>query len=285
MDDLSQSDHTFREGDYAMLVDRRERRYLLRLQASRLFESHIGIVAHQEIIGLPEGSWVTTGKGHHLLAVKPTMADFVREMPRIATVIYPKDLGQILVQGDIFPGARVLEAGAGSGALTIALVRAVGAEGQLVSYDVREDMLRRARQNVDAMIPGAQNVAFKLGDVYQGFEERDLDRMVLDLPEPWQVVPHAADALAPGGILLSFLPTILQVHDLTRALREARCFGMIETLELLMRPWSVGGRSVRPAQRMIGHTGFITTARRSSERPTASAQQPGEEQGETSSTE
>ena len=273
MDEAPEDRHAFREGDYAIFVDRRERRYLVRLEPSRLFESHIGSVPHREVIGLPLGSWVTTGKGHHLLVIKPTMADFVREMPRIATVIYPKDLGQILVQGDVFPGARVLEAGAGSGGLTIALARAVGADGSVVSYDVREDMLDRARRNLEAMVPGAANVSFKIGDVYQGFPERELDRVILDLPEPWQVVPHAADGLAPGGLLLSFLPTIMQVHDLTRALREQGTFSMVDTVEVLLRPWSVGGRSVRPAQRMVGHTGFITTARRTSPRPSSAARE------------
>jgi tRNA (adenine57-N1/adenine58-N1)-methyltransferase len=197
------------------------------------------------------------------------MADFTLEMPRIATVGYPKDLGAILVYGDIFPGARVLEAGTGSGAVTMALLRAVGERGQVISYDLREDMIRRALENISAMIPEHPNLTVKQGDVYQAFQEEDLDRVVLDLPEPWQVVPHAAEKLVPGGILVSFLPTVLQVHELSKALRQQGTFEMIETLEILMRPWSVGGRSVRPEHRMVGHTGFITTARRCSPRPVA----------------
>lgn len=272
MQEPPQEDHIFREGDHVLLIDRRERRYLIQLDPSRRFESHTGSFPHDDLIGRADGSWATTGSGHHLLAVKPTMADFVREMPRIATVVYPKDLGAILVYGDIFPGAKVLEAGSGSGGLTIALARAVGEGGEVVSYDVREDMIDRARANVDAMIPGNRNVTFKLGDVYTGFEEDNLDRILLDLSEPWQVVPHASERLVAGGIMVCFLPTVLQVHELAQVLRRQETFSQIETLEIMMRPWSVGGRSVRPSHRMIGHTGFITTARRCSPRPSSAAE-------------
>ena len=265
-DEVATSSHVFREGDHALLIDRKERRYLIKLRSSSAFESHVGRFAHDDLIGRDEGAWVTTGQGHWLLAVKPTMADFTRTMPRIATVVYPKDLGAILIQGDIFPGARVLEGGTGSGAVTIALLRAVGEQGQVVSYDLRADMIERALTNVGARLPSHPNLTVKQGDVYDGFEEDAFDRVVLDLPEPWRVVPHAANALVPGGIFLSFVPTVLQFHELTKALRAQRTFHVIETIEVLMRPWSVGGRSVRPAHRMVGHTGFITTARRGAAR-------------------
>ena len=188
-------------------------------------------------------------------------------MPRIATVGYPKDLGAILVYGDIFPGARILEAGCGSGAVTMALLRAVGERGSLVSYDVRQDMIDRTRENVSVMLPDTSNLTLKLGDVYEGFEERELDRIVLDLPEPWLVVPHASEGLLPGGIFVSFSPTVLQVHELVRTLRAAHTFEMMETMEVLQRPWNVSARSVRPEHRMVAHTGFITVARRCSPRP------------------
>ena len=266
LDEVPARGHVFREGDHALLIDRKQRHYLVRLRSSSAFESHVGRFAHDDLIGQDEGSWVTTGRGHWLLAVKPTMADFTRTMPRIATVVYPKDLGAILIQGDIFPGARVLEGGTGSGAVTITLLRAVGEHGQVVSYDVRADMIERALTNVGDVFPSHPNLTVKQGDVYDGFEEEELDRIVLDVPEPWRVVPHASEGLVPGGILLSFLPTVLQVYELTKALRAQRTFHVIETIEVLMRPWSVGGRSVRPAHRMVGHTGFITTARRGSPR-------------------
>lgn len=258
--------YVFREGDQALIIDRRGRRYLIKLHSADKYHTHLGNFAHSTVIGQEEGARVTTSSGHMLLVVKPTMADFTRQMPRIATVVYPKDLGAILIFGDIFPGATVLEAGSGSGAVTIALARAVGDEGQIISYDLREDMIKRARANADTLLPNTSHVTFKLGDVYQGLEENELDRIILDLPEPWHVVPHAAEALVPGGVFLSFLPTVMQVHDLTQTLRSQGTFDIIETVEILLRPWSVTSRSIRPAQRMVGHTGFITTARRCSRR-------------------
>ena len=257
----------FREGDSALLIDRKGRRYMVRLEQSAEFHTHIGHVSHDELLGQDEGAWLLTSKGHYLLAVKPTMADFTLEMPRIATVVYPKDLGAILVYGDIFPGARVLEAGTGSGALTAALLRAVGPTGSVASYDVRADMLERARSNVESLFSETSNLSLNLGDVGEGFSEEGLDRIVLDLPEPWHVAPHAEERLLPGGIFLSFLPTILQVHQLTQELRERRTFDLIETFEVMQRGWTVGQRNVRPDHRMVAHTGFITTARRCSPRP------------------
>ena len=259
--------HTFDEGDHALIIDRRGRRYLALLRSGTKFESHLGAFEHDALIGAEAGSWMTTNRGHVLLAVKPTMADFALEMPRIATVGYPKDLGAILVYGDIFPGARILEAGCGSGAVTMALLRAIGEHGSLISYDVRQDMIDRTRENVSAMLADTSNLTLKLGDVYEGFEERELDRVVLDLPEPWLVVPHASESLLPGGIFVSFSPTVLQVHELVRTLRAARTFEMMETMEVLQRPWNVSARSVRPEHRMVAHTGFITVARRCSPRP------------------
>lgn len=261
-------DHLFRAGDYALIVDRRGRRYLVLLEQSEIFHTHLGSLPHKALIGREEGIRLESSRGHSLLALKPTMADFTRLMPRIATVVYPKDLGPIITFGDIFPGARVLEAGSGSGSLTIALARAIGKGGSLFSYDVRADMVERAKANLGAMVAHYSHVSVSQGDVYDGIKEDNLDRIVLDLPEPWHVVPHAQKALVPGGIILSFLPTVPQVQEITQVLRLARTFDLIETVEVLLRPWSVSGRSVRPAQRMVGHTGFITTARKCVPRPT-----------------
>ncbi len=252
----------FCEGDQALILDRRGRRYLITLKSAKSDQNHLGTFLHDDIIGNPEGVRIRTSKGHALIVVKPSMADYIRIMPRVATVIYPKDIGAIITYGDIFPGARVLEAGTGSGALTIALARAVGERGAVYTYDLREDMTLQARENLAAMMPDHSQVAFRNGDVSQGIPEAELDRVVLDLPEPWHVVPHAVSALVPGGVLLCFLPTVLQVHELVMALEDANTFGMIETTEILIRTWSVRGRSVRPDHRMIGHTGFITTARK-----------------------
>lgn len=263
------SRHIFHEGDHVLILDRRGRRYLLRLDKSQDFHSHVGNFSHADLIGKEEGTRILNSKGHVLLAVKPTMVDFTTQMPRIATVVYPKDLGTIITLGDIFPGAKVLEAGTGSGALTIALARAVGPKGHLISYDLRTDMIERAKANVTAILEDQSCLTFKLGDVYEGFDEVYLDRVILDLPEPWKVVSHAFKSLIPGGIFLSFLPNILQVHDLTVELKSHDSFDMIETVEVLLRPWSLEGRRVRPAQRMVGHTGFITTARKCSPHPFA----------------
>jgi tRNA (adenine57-N1/adenine58-N1)-methyltransferase len=261
-DEVATPRYMFHHGDQALIIDRRGRRYLITLKDAKSDQNHLGTFNHDDIIGKPEGGRIWTSKGHLLIVVKPGMADFIREMPRIATVVYPKDIGAIITYGDIFPGARVLEAGTGSGAVTIALARAVGERGEIFTYDLREDMTKRAQQNLSAMVPEHPQVTFKNGDVYEGIPETDLDRIVLDLPEPWHVVPHAVEALVPGGIMVSFLPTVLQIHELVKALEDANTFGLIETTEIFMRTWSVKGRSVRPDHRMIGHTGFITTARK-----------------------
>lgn len=251
----------FQEGDMALLIDRKDRRNLITLKSGGAFHSHAGILPHDDLIGQPAGLWARTSHGQRLLAVKPTLADFVLEMPRRTQVIYPKDMGAILLLGDIFPGARVLEAGFGSGALTAALLWGVGTEGEVVSYEIRPEQVEGGLANVRRIFPNAENLEVKVGDVYQGIEERDLDRIVLDVPEPWHVVPWAAQALVPGGILLSFLPTTLQIHQLGEAFREDGRFHMVETVEIILRSWHVSQRSVRPDHRMVAHTGFLTTAR------------------------
>ena len=266
-DDPNPNEHVFSEGDHALIVDRRDRQYLVQLTEDNRFESHVGNFDLSQLIGMPYGSWLTSPSGHRIIAYKPTLADITLRMPRIATVMYPKDLGTLLVFADIFPGAKVLEAGAGSGATTMTLLRAVGESGQVIAYDTRQDMLDQALANVKMTNPEPDNLTLKQRDIYEGIEDDNIDRLVLDLPEPWHVAPHASDKLVPGGVLFSFLPTILQVHDLTSALRSQRTFNLIETVEVMLRPWTVGGRSVRPSHRMIGHTGFITTARKSSPRP------------------
>ena len=234
MSDDTTPRYLFQEGEYVLLVDKRGRRYLICLNGSDIYHTHLGEVKHSDIIGEKEGSRLVTSKGHVLLVVKPTLTDFTRLMPRIATVIYPKDLGAIIALADIFPGARVLEAGTGSGAVTIALTRAVGPEGRVFSYDLRSDMLERASANVRAIFSSHSQLSIEQGDVYEGIREDNLDRVVLDLPEPWNVIPHAAEALVPGGILLSFLPTILQVHQLSMGLKEQGSFDLIETLDIYL---------------------------------------------------
>lgn len=250
----------FVAGDRVLLVDAKRRRHLVTLVDGGEFHSHTGVLRHDDLIGSPEGVTVRTSMGARLIALRPTLGEYVLEMPRGAQVIYPKDLGPILILADIFPGARVLESGIGSGALTMALLRSVGTAGSVVGYEVRTDFADRAQRNVEGMLGTDVPLRVEVRDTYEGIDEEQLDRVVLDLPEPWRVVKHAAAALRPGGILLAYLPTIGQVAQLREEL-AASAFGMAQSLEVLQRTWHVEGQSVRPDHRMVAHTGFLTTAR------------------------
>ena len=251
---------TFTTGEHVLLLDRKRRRHLIRLADGGEFHTHAGVLDHASIIGKPEGVTVRTTRGAALLAIRPTMSEYILEMPRGAQVIYPKDLGPILMLADVFPGARILESGIGSGALTMTLLRAVGSTGHITGYEIRDDFAERARTNVEAFLGPDVPLTVEVRDVYAGIELTDLDRVILDLPEPWQVVEHAEAALRPGGILLSYLPTILQVSTLRERLAVSS-FGMAETIEVFHRGWNVDGLSVRPDHRMVAHTGFLTVAR------------------------
>jgi tRNA (adenine57-N1/adenine58-N1)-methyltransferase len=251
-----------REGERALFLDSKGRRYLVTLASGGRFHTHSGVVLHDEVIGRPAACEVRSATGARYLVVRPTLADSVLAMPRGAQVIYPKDLGAILMAGDIFPGARVLEAGVGSGALSMALVRA-GAE--VIGYELRADFAERARANVAAFVDGAQWASpyvLHQRDIYEGIDEVGLDRILLDLPEPWRALAPAAEALCPGGILVAYVPGVLQVSALRDALAtpESR-WALAETFEVLHRGWHVDGRSVRPGHRMVAHTGFLTVAR------------------------
>ena len=250
----------FASGDRVLLIDNKRRRHLITLEPGGEFHSHTGVLRHDDLLGNPDGITVRTSKGARLIAVRPTLAEYVLEMPRGAQVIYPKDLGPILMLADIFPGARILESGVGSGALTMALLRSIGPKGQVIGYELRPDFADRAQRNVAGILGEDVPLQVEVRDVYAGIDEGDLDRVVLDLPEPWQVVQHAERALRPGGIMLAYLPTIGQVSRLREEL-EGSAFGMAESLEVLQRTWHVEGQSVRPDHRMVAHTGFLTTAR------------------------
>jgi tRNA (adenine57-N1/adenine58-N1)-methyltransferase len=249
----------FAAGEQVLLIDTKKRRYLLTLTIGKEFHSHSGTVGHDAVIGSAEGTAFRSSHGMTYTAIRPTLADFVLKMPRGAQVIYPKDLGPILMLADIYPGARVLESGVGSGALSMAMLRA-GAD--IVGYELREDFATRAQENVASFLgdEALSRYRVELRDCYDGIDETDLDRVVLDLPEPWQVVKHAERALHPGGILLAYTPSITQVVQLREAL-EASAFDMPETLEVLNRTWHVEGQAVRPDHRMVAHTGFLTHAR------------------------
>lgn len=247
-------------GELVLLVDRKQRRYLVTLEAGRTFHSHAGTLGHDELIGGGEGRRVRTSGGAELVALRPTLADYVLKMKRGAQVIYPKDLGPILVHADVFPGADVVEAGIGSGALTMALLRAVGPTGRVASYERREDHAAQARVNIAAFCGDAANHVVHVADVSDGIAERDVDRVLLDLPEPWTVLPAAGASLRPGGILLTYLPTVPQVQKAVDAM-QTHGFGLLETFEVLHRGWNIDGLSVRPDHRMVAHTGFLTVGR------------------------
>ncbi|HVM05026.1 MAG TPA: tRNA (adenine-N1)-methyltransferase [Acidimicrobiales bacterium] len=249
----------FAAGERVLLLDRKDRRYLVTLAEGGQFHTHAGWVAHEDLIGREEGTVVRSTSGAWYQAVRPTLSDFVLKMPRGAQVIYPKDLGRILMLADVFPGARVLESGVGSGALSMTLLRA----GAVVTgYEVRADFAGRARANVGSFLGAAALDRFDVHerDVYEGIAESGFDRVVLDLPEPWRVVKHAESALRPGGILVAYTPSAIQVSQLRDALAASQ-FAFAETSEVLLRTWHVEGQSVRPDHRMVGHTGFLTSAR------------------------
>ena len=247
-----------RAGERVLLVDQKERRYLLRLREGAEFHTHAGIVAHDALIGAEEGTTVEGNTGRRFLVLRPTLADVVLKMPRGAQVIYPKDLGAILLAADISPGVRVLESGVGSGALSMTLLRA-GAV--VLGYELRAEFAERARAYVEALLGPDVAYTVEVRDLTDGFDERQLDRVLLDMPCPWAVVGAAAEALRPGGILCSYLPTINQTAQLREALASGP-WGIAESFELLRRSWHVEARSVRPDHRMVAHTGFLTTARR-----------------------
>ena len=254
------SNNRFVPGELALFLDRKGRAYLQTLTEGEEFHCHLGFIPHAEVIGQPVGGWYTTSRGHVLLGIRPTLGDYVRLMPRGPQVIYAKDLGNIVSMADIFPGATVVEAGLGSGALTTGLLRAVGPTGRLVSYEINESVVAKAESNVKSVISDTSGWTVKVGDVAEGIDAEAVNRVVLDLPEPWRVLDAAANALTTGGILLCFLPTVLQVHELVLALQEDGRYARIETAETMLRGWNVTRRSVRPAHRMVAHSGFITTA-------------------------
>jgi len=250
-----------RAGESVLFIDSKDREYLKTLRAGGRFSLRGGAMAADDIIGTHEGRMVRNPQGEDFLMLRPTFAQLIPNLPRRAQVIYPKDIALILLWGDIGPGMHVLEAGTGPGALTMALLRAVGPTGTVTSCEMRPEFIEMARGNIAQFYGDAPHWTVVECDARAGLPRRGLDRIVLDLPEPWQVVKHAETALRPGGILLSYLPTILQVSTLRETLAES-VFGMAETVEILQRGWNVDGASVRPDHRMVAHTGFLTLARK-----------------------
>ncbi len=256
----------FAEGDPALLIDSKGRYFLLKLDPQRTFQFHNGNIPHTDLIGLDDGSWVQSSAGAEMLLLRPRLADYILKMKRGAQVVYPKDIGPILMFADVAPGMTVLEAGTGSGALTMGLVRAVGPGGRVVSVDVREDHSAHARKAIERWFGGLPgNLELRIGDVADQIEEVAPDRLVLDLPEPWRVLEVAAQHQPAGGVVAAYLPTVPQVQTLVETAERLGVFVETEVREVLMRDWNVSGRSVRPEHNMVGHTGFLVFTRKVSE--------------------
>jgi tRNA (adenine57-N1/adenine58-N1)-methyltransferase len=236
--------------------------HTITLEPGKSFHTHRGVLEHDDLIGLPDGSVLTSAGGTPYLALRPLLADYVLSMPRGAQVIYPKDAAQIITMGDIFPGAKVLEAGAGSGALTCALLRAVGPGGEVHSYELRDDFAAIARRNVESFF-GGPHPAWQLhvGDVAT-CEESDFDRIILDMLTPWEVLDLVERALVPGGVFVGYVATTPQLSELVEALRERGGFTEPRAWESLVRDWHADGLAVRPDHRMVAHTAFLVSSRR-----------------------
>ncbi|MCP3803688.1 tRNA (adenine-N1)-methyltransferase [Allokutzneria sp. A3M-2-11 16] len=266
---MSRTSGPFQPGDRVQLTDPKGRKYTVVLEAGKDYHTHRGAIAHDDLIGEPEGSVVTSAGNTLFLAMRPLLADYVLSMPRGAQVIYPKDAAQIVMWGDIFPGARVLEAGAGSGALTCSLLRAVGEKGQVTSYEVREDHHEHAVRNVQRFFgEHPHNWDLRLGDAAE-YTGPQLDRVVLDMLSPWDMLPMIKQNLVPGGVLTVYVATTTQLSRITEALREQTCWTEPQSWETLMRPWHAVGLAVRPEHRMVAHTAFLLTARLLAEGVTA----------------
>lgn len=252
----------FAAGDACLLFDNKGRRYLLTLRSGSDFQYHHGMLRHDDIIGSDSGTRFVSSKGSPLIALAPRLADYVLTMKRGATVVYPKDAAAMVMWGDVGPGMRVVEAGTGSGGLTMALLRAVGETGHVTSVDTREDHSERAARLIGTFFGRLPDqLTLVVGSVEEELAIRSPDRVLLDLPEPWHSVPIAARQMAPGGVFVCYLPTVPQVQEVRQAMADTGRFHDVETFEVLRRDWEVEGRSVRPAHRMQGHTGFITVGR------------------------
>ncbi len=252
-----------RPGERVRLTDPKGRRHSVLLEAGKTFFTHKGGIDLDTLIGGPDGVVVTSSGGMDYLVLRPLLPDVVVSMPRGAAVVYPKDAAQIATMADIFPGARVVEAGAGSGALTCTLLRAVGVGGRVTSYERREEFAAIARRNVEAFFGGAHPAwRLKVGDLTTDLAETDVDRVVLDMLAPWECVPGVAGALRPGGLVCAYVATTTQLSRFVETVREHGGFTEPDSWESMVRGWHVEGLAVRPEHKMNGHTGFLVTARR-----------------------
>ena len=257
------NDGYFSEGDRIQLTDPKGKMYTFTITLGKEWHTHKGWIVHNDLIGLPEGSVVSTSAGLKFTAFKPLLGDFVLSMPRGATIVYPKDAAMIVGVADVFPGARVIEAGVGSGALSISLLRAIGSQGELSSFERREDFAEIARENVQTYF-GEVPSQWKLtvGSVQESSTDKKYDRVILDMLSPWECVAFASEVLRPGGVFLAYVATTTQLSATAEALKEDGRFTEPLSSETIVRDWHHEGLAVRPMQRMIGHTGFLIVSRR-----------------------
>jgi tRNA (adenine57-N1/adenine58-N1)-methyltransferase catalytic subunit len=257
------NDGYFSEGDRIQLTDPKGKMYTFTITQGKEWHTHKGWIVHNDLIGLPEGSVVSTSAGLKFTAFKPLLGDFVLSMPRGATIVYPKDAAMIVGVADVFPGAKVIEAGVGSGALSISLLRAIGSHGELSSFERREDFADIARENVSTYF-GELPSQWKLtvGSVQESATDKKYDRVILDMLAPWECVAFASVVLRPGGVFLAYVATTTQLSATAEALKEDGRFTEPLSSETIVRDWHHEGLAVRPMQRMIGHTGFLIVSRR-----------------------
>lgn len=256
-------DRNFKYGDRVQLTDNKGKLYSITLSQGSEWHTHKGMLKHDELVGLPEGSIVSTNQDLKFQAFRPLLADYVLSMPRGATIIYPKDLGMILGVADIGPGVRVLEAGVGSGALSIAILRAVADSGYLHSVEIREDFAAISEQNVSNYFGiKPKNWKLTVGALQDQKFDSDFDRVILDMLSPWECLEVASQALVPGGVVMAYVATTTQLSKIAEAMKESGAFSEPESSETIVRGWHHEGLAVRPQHRMIGHTGFLIFARR-----------------------
>jgi tRNA (adenine57-N1/adenine58-N1)-methyltransferase len=250
-------------GDRVQLTDQKGKIYSITITPGKEWHTHKGWIVHDDLIGLPEGSVVSTSAGLKFTAFIPLLTDYVLSMPRGATIVYPKDAALIVGFADIFPGARVLEAGVGSGALTLSLLRAVGPTGSVHSVERREEFAANATTNIDNYFGGRPaNWSLAIGSVQEQEFDHEFDRVILDMLAPWECVEMAAKVLRPGGVFMAYVATTTQLSATAEALKEDGHFTEPESFESMVRGWHHEGLAVRPQQRMIGHTGFLIFSRR-----------------------
>jgi tRNA (adenine57-N1/adenine58-N1)-methyltransferase len=250
-----------REQDLVLLLGQDRKQFIVRLQAGGQLQTHRGCIAHDDLLGRPLGREIKSHLGYPFAVLEPSTFDLIRKLKRTTQIMYPKDIGYLLLKLNVMPGSRVIEAGTGSGGLTLALARVLGPDGRLYSYEIRPDILRLAEKNL-AALGLAGGVEFRLRDIAEGFDETDVDALFLDVRRPWAYLPQAVQALKDGGFFGAILPTTNQVTELIKGLEMEQTFGHIEVEEILVRPYKAVPTRLRPMDRMIAHTGYLIFARK-----------------------